>query len=86
MALLKLIKSEITKGSYKFPALMLKTPFKRIKARFDSEEIGGAPFLGLKSLVVKAHGNSSARAIKNAVKQCIVFVEQDIVTKIEEKI
>jgi len=85
-ALLKIIKSEITAGLYKFAALALKTPFKNIKKRFDSEEVGGAPFLGLKSLVVKAHGSSKAKGIKNAIKQCTIFVENDIVLKIEEKL
>ena len=57
-----------------------------IKKKFDSEEVGGAPFLGLKSLVVKAHGSSKAKGIKNAIKQCEIFVENDIVLKIEEKL
>ena len=86
LALLGIIKGEIAKGMYKFAALCLKTPFKKIKKRFDAEEIGGAPFLGLKHLVVKAHGSSKAKGIKNALKQCEIFVENDIVLKIEEKI
>lgn len=86
LALLGIIKSEITAGAYKFAAMALKTPFRNIKKRFDSEEVGGAPFLGLKSLVVKAHGSSKAKGIKNAIKQCEIFVENDIVLKIEEKL
>lgn len=86
MTLLSVIKKEITQGFYKFAALSLKKPFMRIKKNFDSEEIGGAPFLGLKSLVVKAHGSSKSKAIKNAIKQCVHFVEEDIVAKIGEKI
>ena len=65
---------------------MLMKPFKNLKTKFDSEEVGGAPFLGLKSLVVKAHGSSKAKGIKNAIKQCEIFVENDIVLKIEEKL
>jgi len=84
--LLKIIKTEITAGFYKIAAAMLKKPFKNIKKRFDSEEIGGAPFLGLKALVVKAHGSSKAKGIKNAIKQCTIFVENDIVMKIEEEL
>ena len=84
--LLSIIKDEITKGMYKFATLALKTPFKNIKKKFDSEEVGGAPFLGLKALVVKAHGSSKSKGIKNAIKQCTIFVENDIVLKIEEKL
>ncbi|MCJ7856841.1 phosphate acyltransferase PlsX [Lachnospiraceae bacterium NSJ-143] len=85
-ALLGIIKNEITSGFYKVPSAFLIKPFKNIKKRFDSEEVGGAPFLGLKSLVVKAHGSSKAKGIKNAIKQCEIFVENDIVLKIEEKL
>lgn len=85
-ALISIIKDEITAGLYKIPAAFLIKPFKNIKKRFDSEEVGGAPFLGLKSLVVKAHGSSKAKGIKNAIKQCEIFVEKDIVLKIEEQL
>jgi len=53
--------------------LFAKGAFKRLKKRFDYREVGGAPFLGLESLVVKAHGSSDALAIKNAIRQCVVF-------------
>lgn len=85
-ALLGIIKEEITTGYYKLPALALKSRFQNIKTRFDPDEIGGAPFLGLKALVVKAHGSSKAKAITNAVKQCVVFSQEDIIKKIDEKI
>lgn len=84
--LIDIIKEEITKGSYKLAAAMLKTPFRNVKKRFDSDEVGGAPFIGLKSLVVKAHGSSNARAIKNAIRQCVLFTEADIVGKIKDKL
>lgn len=86
LALLSIIKGEITAGAYKLAASMLQKPFLNIKKRFDADEIGGAPFLGLKALVVKAHGSSKAKAFKNAIKQCVIFVENDIVTKIAEKL
>ncbi|USF28722.1 Phosphate acyltransferase [Clostridium sp. MD294] len=86
MALLGIIKEEITVGHYKIAAAALKKPFGNIKKKLDADEIGGAPFLGLKSLVVKAHGSSNAKAIKNAIKQCMLFIEADIVSKIGENI
>lgn len=86
MTLLGIIKKEITQGAYKFAALALKKPFQNIKKRFDADEIGGAPFLGLQALVVKAHGSSNAKAIQNAIKQCVHFVEADVVEKISQKI
>lgn len=84
--MIDIIKGEITKGAYKFAAAMLKTPFRNVKKFMDSDEIGGAPFIGLKSLVVKAHGSSNAKAFKNAVRQCVLFTEADIIGKIKDKI
>ena len=81
-----ILKGEIMKGFYKVGAMILKTPFKNMKKFMDSDEIGGAPFIGLKSLVVKAHGSSNAKAFKNAVRQCVLFTEADIIGKIKDKI
>ena len=49
-------------------------------------EQGGAPLLGLKGLVVKAHGSSGADDIKKAIIQCIQFSEEEINEKIKENI
>lgn len=85
-ALLKLIKSEITKGPYKFAAAALKTPFGNIKKTFDSDQVGGAPYIGLKALVMKMHGSCKAPAVTNCIKQSISFIENDTVAKIEQLI
>lgn len=85
-ALLKVIKGEITKGAYKIAAAGLKKPFDNIKKRFDSDQVGGAPFIGLKSLVMKVHGSCKSPAIVNCVKQTIDFIEKDTVAKIEKLI
>ena len=82
--MIDIIKAEITKGAYKIAAAALKTPFRNVKKFMDSDEIGGAPFIGLKSLVVKAHGSSNAKAFKNAVRQCVLFTEADIIGKLRE--
>ena len=53
---------------------------------FDATEYGGAPLLGLNSLVVKTHGSSKAKEITNSILQCVSFKEQDINGKIKENI
>ncbi len=45
---------------------------------------GGAPMLGLKGLVVKAHGNSKRAEIHNAIVQCQTFKDRRINEKISE--
>jgi glycerol-3-phosphate acyltransferase PlsX len=42
---------------------------------FDSSEYGGAPLLGVRGVSIICHGNSSPRAIKNAVKVAVRAVE-----------
>ena len=60
--------------------------FRRFKKKMDYKEVGGAPLLGLKGLVVKTHGSSKSVEIKNTILQCITFQEQDVVGKITASI
>lgn len=62
----------------KVSALTMKEKLSDIKHRFDTSEHGGAPLLGISKPVIKAHGSSDAKAIKNAVRQAIHFVETGI--------
>ena len=72
--LMGMIRDELKSGIISFAgAILAKGAFARLKKRFDYKEIGGAPFLGLESLVVKAHGSSDAKCIKNAIKQCMQY-------------
>ena len=48
----------------------------------DSSEVGGAPLLGVRKPVIKAHGSSDAKAIKNAVKQAVTFTENGVIDTI----
>ncbi len=66
ITLFSTLKEEFSKSfKSKIGALMLKPPqLKSFKDRFDYREYGGAPLLGLKKPVVKAHGSSDSFAIK----------------------
>lgn len=80
-----IIKTQIKSNLlYSLGGLLSKGAFKNIKKMFDYSEIGGAPFLGLNHIVVKAHGSSNYNAIKNAINQCHKFIENDLVSKIEQ--
>ena len=65
---------------------VIKNDLKNMLKDFSSDAYGGAPMLGLKNLVVKPHGNSSAAVIKNAILQCEAFVAADIAGMIAENI
>lgn len=81
----KMLKTELKKNfSRKLGAILAKPAFMNMKKKFDYAEIGGAPFLGLTSIVVKAHGSSNAKAIKNAISQCVNFIKADVTKKIND--
>jgi glycerol-3-phosphate acyltransferase PlsX len=62
----------------KMGALLLKPAFQRFKAQLDYAEYGGAPLLGVNGICIIAHGSSSPRAIKNAIKAAASFVHSDV--------
>ena len=66
-------------------ALALPALKKTLKS-FDASQYGGAPLLGLNGLVVKTHGSSKAKEVKNSIIQCVTFKEQDINNKIKKNI
>ncbi len=66
----------------KLGAVLIKPALKRTLKSFDASQHGGAPMLGLKGLVVKAHGSSNAQEVKNSVIQCVNFSKQDMKEKI----
>lgn len=58
--------------------LGIKNGLRGIKHKMDSEEVGGAPLLGTARPVIKAHGSSTAKGIKNAIRQARQCVAEDL--------
>ncbi|NLB35942.1 MAG: phosphate acyltransferase PlsX [Clostridiales bacterium] len=67
-------------------ALMVKGGLKDLKKRMDYSEFGGAPLMGISAPVIKAHGSSNAKAIKNAIRQATDYVEKNVINAIAENI
>ena len=65
-------------------ALMMRPALRGLKSKMDYKSHGGAPLLGVNGAVVKAHGSSDARAIKNAVRQARSMLEGKVVEKIRD--
>lgn len=83
----ELLKEEIMSSvRTKIGGLLLKPVFKRFKKRFDYKEYGGAAFIGVNGICIKAHGSSDARAYKNAIKQAVNFYDNKIIEKISIEI
>ena len=79
----KLIKEKLYKSlKNKLAALVIKKDLYSLKSMMDSSEVGGAPLLGVRKTVIKAHGNSDAKAISNAIRQAVVFTETGVIESI----
>lgn len=68
----------------KIGGLFIKKGLDEFKQKMDYTEYGGAPLLGLKKPVVKAHGSSNAKAIMNAIKYAEKYAAQGIIEKISQ--
>ncbi|SCG83487.1 putative glycerol-3-phosphate acyltransferase PlsX [Proteiniborus sp. DW1] len=87
MSIFSMLKEEFMSSfTSKIGALLLKPGLRKFKKRLDYTEYGGAPLLGTKGVVIKAHGSSDSKAIKNAIKQAKVFVENKVIEKIEAEV
>ncbi len=75
----------LSNGLTKMSALLVKKQLTDMKKRFDTTEYGGAPFLGLAKPVIKAHGNSSAKAFASAIRQAATFASTNIISDITEE-
>lgn len=67
----------------KLAGAALKGELADFKKSFDYTEYGGAPLMGIKKPVIKAHGSSDAKAIKNAIRQAKICAEKDVAGTIE---
>ena len=68
----------------KIAGLMVKKHVGELKKKFDPAEHGGAPLLGFKKPVIKAHGNSKAKAFTNAIRQAHAYASSGIIEDISE--
>ena len=75
-------KSDLDDESKALFSKFLMTKFKNL----DAKEVGGTILLGIDGNIIKAHGNSDERAIKNAAKYAVSIVESNVVKKIKDKV
>jgi glycerol-3-phosphate acyltransferase PlsX len=70
----------------KIGGLLVRPAARGLRQRLDPETYGGAYLLGLRGLAVIAHGNSSRRAIANAIRLAARGVEHDVVNRLAERL
>lgn len=67
-------------------ALLSKGAFSALRERINPERYGGAPLLGLKGNILKAHGSSNRQAIKSAIHAASQIIKADLNHRIEADI
>jgi glycerol-3-phosphate acyltransferase PlsX len=70
----------------KVGGLLIRPAARRLRERLDPDTYGGAYLLGLRGLAVIAHGNSSRRAIANAIRLAARGVEHDVVGRLAQRL
>jgi glycerol-3-phosphate acyltransferase PlsX len=79
------LRSEIestTRG--KLGGLLIRPAARNLRGRLDPETTGGGYLLGLRGIVVIAHGSSSRLAIANAIRLAARGLEHDVVSRLRE--
>jgi len=85
--LLDSLREEITASTTgTFGGLLIRPAGRRLRKRLDPDTYGGAYLLGLRGLVVIAHGNSSATAIANAIRLAARGVDHDVVGRLATRL
>jgi glycerol-3-phosphate acyltransferase PlsX len=85
--LLESLREEITATTAgTLGGLLIRPAARRLRARLDPDTYGGAYLLGLRGLVVIAHGNSSATAIANAIRLAARGVDHDVVGRLAARL
>ncbi len=67
----------------KLGGLLARPAIRRLRAKFDVDEYGGAYLLGVRGIVVIGHGNASGYAIANAIRLCARGVQGHLVERVE---
>ena len=76
----------MSSASAKFGSLFMKKAFKKLKHDMDYNTRGGAPFLGVEKVLVKAHGGSNDVAVKVAVLQAARMAERRLIDSISREL
>lgn len=87
VAIMTWLKHELKANPIRLAGAMLaQGAFKSLKKKIDPDEYGGSPLLGVNGTVIIAHGASSARAIKNALRVAAESVAHGVNPHILEEV
>ncbi|MDQ5979993.1 MAG: phosphate acyltransferase [Verrucomicrobiota bacterium] len=67
-------------------ALLAKGAFDALKSRMNPDRYGGAPLLGVRGNILKAHGSSNRHAMANAIRAAAKIIHQDLYQHTEQDV
>ena len=67
-------------------SLLTRRALRHFRRRVDYTEYGGAPLLGLAGIAVVGHGQSSAKAVRNAVAMAYRFADSGFMERVASEI
>lgn len=76
------MKNIFTKLSY----LGIKSGMDEFKEKMNYKKYGGAPLIGVRKPVIKAHGSSDAYAFKNAIGQAVKYTESGFINVVSQQL
>lgn len=76
----------LRKSALTSPSGHLQHLLQELQSHFSYAEYPGAILLGVEGIIVKCHGDSSSRALYNAIKASITYVERDLIAKIKKEL
>jgi phosphate acyltransferase len=86
-ALLNALREETLRSRRgKVGGLLIRGAARGLRDRLDPDTYGGAYLLGLNGIAVIAHGNSSSRAIANAIELAARGAEHNVVGRLAERL
>jgi glycerol-3-phosphate acyltransferase PlsX len=83
--LVRLIRDELRKNVFStLGGLLIRPAMNRLRGKFDTSTVGGAPLLGVNGVVIIGHGRSNAVAVKNAIYQARIAAESHVIEAIHQ--
>jgi glycerol-3-phosphate acyltransferase PlsX len=82
-----MLRDEIKRGPVRMlGGALAKGAFDVLKARMNPDRYGGAPLLGVKGNILKAHGSSNRHAWTSAIRAAAKIIHQDLYHRIESDV
>ncbi len=83
----EILKNRLRKSPVRLAgAFLSKNAFRELKELTDHEEYGGAPLLGINGNCIIAHGSSTPKAVRNAIRVAMEMVDNRVNEHIMAKV